>query len=472
MLPGGLIDPVAIRRFGLERQWTSQVQVSPLGDRVTHLELFDGVLYVQTSAALIQALDAESGKTLWTVHWGLPNHPSTAAAFSKDRVAVVNGSKVFVGARSDGTLEFDRSLAAAAADGISVGEKRVFVPTYKGRIESIEIKDPKKTPTHLRISGRPGRPLLTSKRLCLATTDNKLYLLDPKDPTEGARLDTSGVIEAPLAYRAPHVFAAANDGFVYAVDESTGDLHWRASAAAPIRKAPVIGQQDVFVVTDLGDLLSLSLADGQEQWTSPNIKNVVASTAKRVYAQDRFGRLVILDADSGRRLGGFMAQDIETVLPNSQNDRLYLVTAGGLVQCLRESDLPQPLVFAPPVAEEPAAEEETDAAAAKAAPAVPAAKPVAPPRRTAPAAARPKPQREERLDAGDRASRNRRARNRGDAPADGLPAAIEAGDDQPAGRRGRANRRNRGAADDAAAEEAPLDPAAGDAEMEAPADPE
>lgn len=458
MLPGGLIDPVAIRRFGLERQWSSQMQLSALGDRVTSIQLFEGVLYVQSSAAALQAFDAETGKSLWVVHWGDPSFPSTPPAFSHDRIAVINGSKVYLGARSDGTLEWERSLTSAAGDGLAIGEKSVFVPTYKGRIESILIKDPKHTPAFLRIAGRPGRPLLTAKRLCLATEDKRLYLLDPKDPTEGDRVDTSGSIEAPLVYRAPYVYAASNDGFVYAVEEETGAIHWRASTATPIRQMPVLGVRNVFVVTETGELVCLDLTTGDDLWTAPSVQSVIASTAERVYARDRFGRMMILDLETGRRLASFMASQIELSMPNSQNDRLYFVTTSGLVQCLRETDLPQALVFAPPPAPDaPAA----DAAAKTAKPAAPTAAAPRPatPRRSV--QARPKPPREDR-DA-DRPARGRAAArrgNRGDAAPDGVPA-IGAGDDnQPAGRRARRGTR-RGRDADEEAEAAPLGPAGG-----------
>ncbi len=468
MLPGGLIDPVAIRRFGLERQWSSQVQLSAIGARATSIELFEGVLYVQTSAAALQAFDAETGKSLWIVHWGDPSYPSTPPAFSHARVGVINGSTVYLGARSDGTLEWERSLTSAAGDGLAVGEKSVFVPTYKGRIESILIKDPKHTPAYLRIAGRPGRPLLTAKRLCIATEDKKLYLLDPKDPTEGARVDTSGSIEAPLVYRAPYVYAASNDGFVYAVDEETGDIHWRASTATPIRQTPVVGVRNVFVVTETGELVCLDLTTGDDVWTAPSVQSVIASTAKRVYARDRFGRLMILDLETGRRLASFMASEIALAMPNSQNDRLYFVTTSGLVQCLRETDLPQALVFAPPPAPDAPAADAAAKAAKPAAPTAAAPRPAAP-RRAAAAQARPKPPREDR-DA-DRPARGRAAArrgNRGDAAPDGVPALGAGDDNQPAGRRARrANRRGRAADDDA--EAAPLEPAGGP-DMAAPGD--
>jgi hypothetical protein len=199
-------------------------------------------------------------------------------------------------------------------------------------------------------------------------------------------------------------------------------------------------------------LVSIDLEDGEEQWRASNVARVIASSAHRVYVRDRFGRLVILDAGNGRRLGSFMAQEINYSMPNSQNDRLYLASAGGLVQCLRESDQPEPLVFAPPpaVAEVPAPAP-GDGSAAKMAPVAPkaaagggrAGAPRASPRRAR------EPQ-EVRADRADRADRNERGprgragrtRGRGGQQPDGLPGAANGLDDEnpAAERRGRAAR--------------------------------
>jgi outer membrane protein assembly factor BamB len=448
VLPSGLIDPVAVRRFGLERQWASQVQLNPLADRVIRIDLYQGVLYVQTSASLLQAFEAETGKSLWTAHWGRPEYPSSPPAFSREHVGIVNGTRAYLASRADGALTWERVLAAAPAEGLAIGVERVFVPTYKGRIEAIGIADPKTTPKSLHLNGRPtGQPLLTAKRLCIATRARSLYLLDPNDLAEGARVETTAIVEAPLVYRAPHIFAASLDGYVYAIEEETGHVEWRASTATPIRLAPVLGLQDVFVVTEAGELVSIDLANGQELWRTSNVANVVASSSHRVYARDRFGRLVILDAGSGRRLGSFMAQEIDYAMPNSQNDRLYLASAGGIVQCLREADQAEPLVFAPApvVGEVPAPPATTFPAAKPAGPATPKASAAGSRAASTPRASprRPREPQERRVGREERGARGRAARGRGrggEAP-DGLPGALNDFDaEPPPGRRGREGR--------------------------------
>ena len=70
----------------------------------------------------------------------------------------------------------------------------------------------------------------------------------------------------------------------------------------------------------------------------------VAASKSRVYAADRIGRLVVLDAASGARLGDIAAEGATIKLTNADTDRIYLVSNGGLIQCLREIEQIEPLM--------------------------------------------------------------------------------------------------------------------------------
>ena len=70
----------------------------------------------------------------------------------------------------------------------------------------------------------------------------------------------------------------------------------------------------------------------------------VAASKTRVYATDDTGRLLVLNAASGARLDAMPIEGISTVLANSDTDRIYLVSEGGLIQCLREAEQTEPLM--------------------------------------------------------------------------------------------------------------------------------
>ncbi len=200
-----------------------------------------------------------------------------------------------------------------------------------------------------------------------------------------------------------------------------------------------------------------------------NIKAVVAMLAEAgVRGKIVFGRLVILDADSGRRLRGFMAQEIETVLPSAATTTGCVLENGRRPRAVRLRDWTPCAETATP--SRPAGSRGARSRGGRqgrrqdrfrgSRPAPAPASAVRLPHQARcnarrPAVAKPKPPRDEKLTLADcLALVAAVAATAGPTrSADGLPAAIEAGDDQPAGRRGRRHRRNRGPADDAAAEE-------------------
>ena len=61
------------------------------------------MLYVQTEAAMVHAIDAETGRTLWSKRMGGPT-AQPAPGRQRRLVAVVNGSRLYVFNRFNGDV--------------------------------------------------------------------------------------------------------------------------------------------------------------------------------------------------------------------------------------------------------------------------------------------------------------------------------------------------------------------------------
>ena len=139
------------------------------------------------------------------------------------------------------------------------------------------------------------------------------------------------------------VFAASCDGFVYAIQEETGETVWRFSTGEPIVEPPAVIDDRVYVATQLGSMYCLDRKTGKSLWRAEDVMRFVAASKARVYATDDTGRLLILNAASGARLDAMPIGHVASVLANSDTDRIYLVSDGGLIQCLREAEQNEPL---------------------------------------------------------------------------------------------------------------------------------
>ena len=113
-------------RHGLTRAWMTQVEMDVARSRLKDLVLYDGILYAQTDRAMVHAIDAETGATLWAKQIGRPEHPSMTPGVGHDLLAIINGSRLYVANRFDGKILLETDIDGAPGAGPAVSDQRVL----------------------------------------------------------------------------------------------------------------------------------------------------------------------------------------------------------------------------------------------------------------------------------------------------------------------------------------------------------
>ena len=166
------------------------------------------------------------------------------------------------------------------------------------------------------------------------------------------RLETGAAIVGRPAYLPPDpkvsgdsglIVTASRDGFAYAFREKDGQALWRFSLGEPIVESPAVIEDRVYVSAQLGGMHCLAVKTGKDLWFAPDLFQFVAASKARVYATDRLGRLVVLDAQSGARLDTIPTENTPIKLLNTDTDRIYLADETGLIQCLHEVEQSEPI---------------------------------------------------------------------------------------------------------------------------------
>jgi outer membrane protein assembly factor BamB len=397
-LQNELIPEATIARHGLARPWFAQVELDQGRTRLRQVLMYEGVLYAQTNTAIIHAIDAETGKTQWSKQIGRADHPSMACDAKGDMLAVVNGSRLYVVNRFTGSLLYERSIKDAPGAGPAMSSKRAYVPSVTGLIGAYQMEAEKTTKKvskaeseltlpakpqseaerrrNIRVDQKPPapvfcqsfghalvQPLVTRDDLggeyVVWPTDKGYLNLGRVNRDEGStlgikyRLTTGSPIVSRPAYLPPDpkvlgdagvVFAASCDGFVYAIQEESGDTLWRFSTGEPIVDSPIVIGERVYVTTQLGGMYSLDIKTGKSVWWAENVARFAAASKTRVYAADSTGRLLVLSAASGARLDTIPTEGATSILANGDTDRIYLISDGGLIQCFRETEQVEPIV--------------------------------------------------------------------------------------------------------------------------------
>ena len=393
-----IISETQAARHGLARPWIAQLQVDRSRARLRYLALYEGALYAQSDRAMVHAIDAETGQTLWARQIGRPDHPSLQPGVNDDLLAVVNGSRLYVVNRYNGDLLLERELPGAPGAGPALSRRRAYVPMLNGmmvafpvepltdplrelgrlpagltedeleelraeRREDIRVNQEAGPPLSARAYGRTAvQPLVTTQSdveeyVTWPTERGYLYTgsIDPRNPQGlnlNYRLPTQGPIESRAAYLPPDpritgatgtIFTASRDGYVYALVEKTGRTVWRYSCGEAIIEQPALVFPRLFVTTQLGGMYSLDARTGEQQWWVPHVRQFVAASETRVYAFDMADRLLVLDIESGARLDSVFTGPLPVRLSNDQTDRIYLASETGFIQCLHELELSEPL---------------------------------------------------------------------------------------------------------------------------------
>jgi outer membrane protein assembly factor BamB len=394
---GQLLPETTLAQHGLTRSWFARVELAQGRTSLRSIILYEGVLYMETDAAIVYAIDAETGKTLWSRQIGRRDRPSLSLDAHGDLLAVVNGSRLYVANRFRGDVVYEKEVENAPGAGAALSAQRVYVPCVGGllivyRFDPSVAAPPaaaNKTPTGtstaaaetLRLPDTSMDPRYVVPQVChsggcalvqpLVTRDDPggEYVVWPADGgnlnfgrighDENSslslkyRLKTEGPIVARPAYLPPDpkslgdvgtVFVVSGDGFLYAVQEEDGSTLWRFSTGEPIVRSPVALDNRVYLTTQLGGMYCLDAKSGVNLWRGDNVGQFVAASKTRVYATDTAGRILVLSAASGAVLDAIVPDGPTAALANSDTDRIYLISNRGLIQCLCETQQVAPLV--------------------------------------------------------------------------------------------------------------------------------
>lgn len=359
-----LVTRTTAERHGLRQAWFGQIELDRASDRVLFVRQHTGMLMVQTAKAMVHALDAETGETMWAVQIGRSGLISVAPAANEKYVAVLNGTTLYVVDRRDGRLKWERELTGVPGAGSALSKTHVFVPMVDGLVEGYQLEDPDARPWTYRSNGRiQTQPIVTPRTLTWTTNRGHFYVAKVDKVEILLRLETSGTIESRPAYWTPFVYATSLDGNVYAIHEVEGETQWRFATANPISQPPVAINGFVYVATESSGMYQLDGTTGQERWFAPNVTRFLSASPSRVYGCNRFDQMVMLDIKTGRQLDSMPVGAISFPFINSETDRIYFCTRSGQIQCLHEVGLRTPVHYEPPAPPAPAKPDEPPKAA-------------------------------------------------------------------------------------------------------------
>lgn len=379
-----VVSQQSAQRYGLERAWATQIELDQSRGRVAYVSLQAGLLMVQTDQATVHVLDAETRKTLWVGHVGIPGAVTSAPAANDKYVVSTNGGMLYLFDRPTGKVLWSRKMVSVPSAGPAISDHRIYVPLVTGMLTTYRLPSAKRkeTPAEQRFKDNAvnytgkgiayAAPVVTYGKVeyvAWGTDAGNVYAVTPEELLAVYRFKARNSVMAGLMFRADVIYAASRDGYIYALRANRGTTKWRFSIGNPIVETPMATEDGVYVIPETGGLYKLSPETGEELWSSPGVYEFISASPTRLYTADSAGRMLIIDARTGNRVGVMSTESLSIKIFNRDNDRIYLATTTGLVQCLHEVNLKEPAWHvqraeepdAAPTAKKPSNEAKTEA---------------------------------------------------------------------------------------------------------------
>jgi outer membrane protein assembly factor BamB len=320
-------------------------------------------LYLTTSDGLVQCLNAETGEMLWSASCGPATAPAYASSVSPEGIAVLHGQKLYLLDLDTGRHRFSQSLYHATSIGLATCGNLAFVVDIKGRVRSYGLTEKVTNPYRYVLSGHTiGNPVSLANQQfgAIATDAGYMYVFAGGDqPSEWIRYESNASITGSLAAGNDAFYVANSRGALSKVSSSErlGRILWEYRSGELTTAPPLVLGESVFVASEAGTLASVNDADGFANWTLPGaaIQQPIAKAGNRVFCTDNKGHLLAVDAETGMLVALSNTLRMAKPVMNQLNDRVYLVTNAGQVQCLRPvgGELPTMIEAATPSATDP-----------------------------------------------------------------------------------------------------------------------
>jgi outer membrane protein assembly factor BamB len=353
----------ALARLGLEREWTTTLPVGNVDERINHANLHDNTLFAQTNRGLVHAIDAATGRRLWSRR--LTEGPTLGFDIStnSDQVFVTLQDTLYCLERGSGHILWTVRLEAMPSTGTVADEEVVAVGLRTGKIVAYTTRD------HSRDNPVPGRspgsfawawqtqgivdaaPIISPEVVVFGSEDNRVYAATRRDKNERPTLLYRYVTQGPvIGHLTPlgrrTVVVPCADYNLYAIDLYTGANRWIIPTSAPISTQPLVIGTDVVAINDDGRLLIIDGREGTIRGDSQtNSRLIRAASPTRIYLTTSNHDLEIADRQTGQivasardtvQRAGLTIRQLSIPVVNTEHDRLFLVSPDGILYAIRE----------------------------------------------------------------------------------------------------------------------------------------
>jgi hypothetical protein len=186
-------------------------------------------------------------------------------------------------------------------------------------------------------------PAVYQDGIYAASEDGRVYAIDAeRDPIwalEGNTFRTDGPIVADVQADEFGVYVASTDSKLYCLDRLSGRIKWTYLAGVGLRTSPIVLADRVYQVVPGRGLVAINKIEGQPMrqplWVAPDARAFLSADSVNVYVLGRDGSIIALDRNDGQPRFRSQRRDLTITAANTRDSTIYACTRQGEVLAIR-----------------------------------------------------------------------------------------------------------------------------------------
>lgn len=329
----------------LKPLWETQAVLNTSRDKISHIAMDEEVVFVQSSAGVVTAINSESGRRFWSAQVGRSDEVAMKATSDSQMVAVVVGPILHAFDKFSGQKLFAFRLPNSASASplitrreITIGNeidilRGIFIPLADDSFVAYDVQNLQYLGSHGTLKKDVARavewrfaggeaitlgPVAGQERLAFATDAGNIHVVDMNGVKKGEtrfQFLMNSRTTAPLTIAArddyEYLLAACSNNRLFCIalrtpgmdpeGQGDGSMVWTVPLSRPVSEPITVVGNDVFIVASDGEMLKFNLANGQPALVTDGAIGIASQT------EGGFGELPAYGAAVEIRSSGLLA---------------------------------------------------------------------------------------------------------------------------------------------------------------------
>ncbi|MEP0843413.1 MAG: PQQ-binding-like beta-propeller repeat protein, partial [Phycisphaerae bacterium] len=325
-------------------------------DRVTAYHLLDGIIYAVVSNGSVHAVQADTGRILWSRALvkppGVVYPPFIHYSPEFYGVGFTLAHEVVLLDPQTGS-EYKRMLLEkpAVASAASMADT-IFSAEADRHCAAYQLKDLYQR-WHIVTTGPITVPPiflndLQTVFLTDASGDYAMLWASDREVVYHHRL--GGAATGPVALDNQYFYIATSDNLLNCIDKLTGAVRWQFRLPTRPQGGPILVNGNIYQALSGGGIQRIGKEPGRPNWLHADGTRFLSEWNGRVALLDKVGRISVVDSVTGEFVGSVPTDGLTDGIPNPVNSALLLTSAAGEMRCLQPpgSDAASLARFRPP----------------------------------------------------------------------------------------------------------------------------